>query len=247
MRVLSRAGGHDAGQRPARHWQAAFIGPGRDDQALRPAKSAQPAVKEHDIERLERAPGLNSLRHSHAGLLRARDQRPAAGQLGIVGKIAGEGRCLKALLEELTAGHGTLVHQQHLGAGLGRNGGRVEPAGTAAQHQQVGLEGCGICLALRAPIDVPGDRQGILPTHPHRPVELGHAGALVRLSVDLHQAFLANAHAAEESARGARARLAQLALARGGQRRGKGFASPAANGPALEFETDTLGAGLRSG
>jgi hypothetical protein len=64
------------------------------------------------------------------------------------------------------------------------------------------------------------DRHGLL--------ELGHAGALVGNTIDLHQAFLAGAHAAEHSAGLLSPREAQRADPGGGQGSGEALTAPAA-------------------
>ncbi len=132
---LGRPGGHDAGQCPARHRQAALIGARRDDQALWPAEDAGAAIEDHEVERFERAPDLAAGHHGDARCARTGDQRPAAGELRVIGNGSRHGRRVQTLFEELAASNRPFIHQQHLGPGLGRRDRGVQPAGTTAQHE----------------------------------------------------------------------------------------------------------------
>ena len=80
----------------------------------------------------------------------------------------------------------------------------------------------------------------VLAAHRKRAVKLGHAGALVGAAVDLDQAFLADAHAAEDAARLVALGQPQFADAGRGQSGGQGLAAPALDDPALEIESDPL-------
>src|SRR4029077_423388 len=88
-----------------------------------------------------------------------------------------------------------------------------------------------------------GNRFGEMALTPdrHGLLELGHAGALIGDAIDLHQAFLADAHAAEYPAGLLAAREAHRADAGGGQGRGQALAAPAAQALSLELDCDPVG------
>ena len=82
-----------------------------------------------------------------------------------------------------------------------------------------------------------------MPLAPYRarPVELGHAGPLIAPAVDLDEAFLADAHAAEQAASLAGFRLPQFPFACGRERRRQGLARTSSDLAALEAEGHRLG------
>ena len=82
---------------------------------------------------------------------------------------------------------------------------------------------------------------GLAP-HRARPVELGHAGALIAAAVDLDKAFLADAHAAEEAAPLARFRFPQFPFAGGGECRRQSLTRTSSDLTALEAEGHGIGA-----
>src|SRR5262249_25617296 len=82
-------------------------------------------------------------------------------------------------------------------------------------------------------------REALAP-HRYGPIELHHAGAPVRLAVDLHQAILADAHATKDAPTGAGARRPKIPYARGDQRGGKAFAAAARELASLEREGNRL-------
>lgn len=75
----------------------------------------------------------------------------------------------------------------------------------------------------------------------HRPVDDRHAGAFIGAAVDLDEAILAHAHAAEYAALGAAARRPEAANAMGGERGGEALAVPRLQSPAFEFDLDHHG------
>ena len=239
---LRRARGHDAGKSPTGDRQAALVGAGGDNQALRPAEPADLAVEKHEIQGLEGAPDLGALHQGDARRLDPRDQRPAPGELGIVGKRLGKTGHVQPLLIELAASHRPLVDHQDFRPGLcgGRSG--IQPAGAAAQHENIRLEDIGRLVCCGHAGDLPRGGKKLLAAHVDRFFQLGHAGPLARPAVDLHQAFLADAHAAEEAAVHALAGNPKFPFAHGGQGGGQGLPAPAADGPALELEFDDVGA-----
>ena len=77
-----------------------------------------------------------------------------------------------------------------------------------------------------------------LAPHRDRPLQLGHAGALIGAAVDLDQAFLADPHAAEDAARLSAPGQAQLPDTGGGKCGGQGLAAPTAERRAFEIDGD---------
>ena len=107
------------------------------------------------------------------------------------------------LLEILAAGHRALVEHRHAGTGKAGGDRSGKARRSAANDQDLDLLlgngvdkfrlGTGFGARQYAPEDLAADR--------HRPIELGHAGALARPAIDLDQAVLADPHAAEDPPR----------------------------------------------
>ena len=234
---LRGARGHHAGQGPARHRQRPLEGPGRHDQLPWPDRAAALAVVHQDRERQRCRPD-RAVHHRHAGGAHARDQPPPRRELRIVERL-GERR--QRLLEVLAARGRPLVDQHDLDAGLRGNRGGGQAAGPGADHQQLRREGrpFGRVRDARVPAVVEPGREA-LRADGQRPVDLGHAGALVRPAVDLDQAVLADAHAAEQAAWRATAGRAQGGDAGRRQGRGQGLAAPGGQRAAVEGDRDRL-------
>src|SRR5262249_44980396 len=144
----------------------------------------------------------------------------------------------RRLLEVLTAEFRALVDQNDVKTGLGGDGSRTEPSRTAADHKQ---------LAMPHPFlrTHPGSRcsqsrQCGLADDTHSRAGSGHAGSLCRRAVDLDEAFLADAHPAEDAAAIALATLVEASFPGGDQRRGNRHALADWDLPTVEAEPGRL-------
>ena len=236
---LGRARGHDAGQRPSRDRHAALVGARRDDQPAWPEQQRLRWRRDADRQRREGAPRLGAGDDLDAGPARPIDARAPFGNLAVGRDGGGEAMGFSRLLEELSAGSGAFVDQHDAEPRLGRHRRRRQAARAAADHQQVGrahgevrrqdrrLAGC---LLRQANGEA-------LPANRVRSRHLGHAGALALPAVDAHEAVVADAHAAEQSAPLTARGLAQLSDAGGPQRRRQRVAHPGRHRPSFDVES----------
>ena len=198
---LRRTGGHHARQGPTRHRRHPFIGAGGDDQPLgiEAANACRPQCR--SAPPAEGAPDFDTGPDVDAETARLVEQARSLLMLGV-------GRRRPAfldrdLLEILAARHRALVEHRHAGAGKARGNRCGKARRPAANDQDLepllgnGVDkfrlGSGFGARQNAPEDLAADR--------HRPIELGHAGALARPAIDLDQAVLADPHAAEDPPR----------------------------------------------
>ena len=145
------------------------------------------------------------------------------------------------LLEILAAGQRALVEHRHAGTGKAGGDRSGKARRSAANDQDLDLLlgngvdkfrlGTGFGARQYAPEDLAADR--------HRPIELGHAGALARPAIDFDQAVLADTHAAEDPPRCSGSSAAEITDAGRGQRRRKALAISAFQPRPVKGELDT--------